>query len=480
MPGNMTEAVDVIGNTVEGSLSLVSSDWVMILLTCFFGFILFYMFFSFICAACNTTLTRLIKSLLKFFLDLFKWFGKSFLKFFKTLFIYLKGRRRCSGCKKRIFFVRKHREKFYCDKCAKRKFKICYYCDKCAKRKFKICYYCNKIIDGNIKTHKGHTCCPKCYKNHIKRCFHCRKSFELKNCIKYKGDFYCKKCHKIVYRTFHRIRIPFRKIPSETFEINPFKDYCGVEIECLNDNRDKNCFIKPELKKLHFSQLTDGSLNVSKGIEFDSRASQGDRLFKMFDDFGKELKDKKFYIKKCCGLHLHIETEPELDMLKKIYLFYSKYEDYFFDMLHKSRKNSGFCKRLRDTGDALGNVLDIKDINEFKKRFYESEYWRNEIKCHDNGKRYCWINFHSIFYRGTLEIRSHEGTIDSEEIKDWITLHLNVYEFLRKKTIRQIYNLKDSREEFLKILKKSKKYILERWEKHNPTKTQDFKDTKKA
>ncbi|MFA5396170.1 MAG: amidoligase family protein [Methanogenium sp.] len=250
------------------------------------------------------------------------------------------------------------------------------------------------------------------------------------------------------------------KINSATFHKNPFKTFVGTEIECI---RHGNCVSRSSLYNNNFSSGDDASLN-GDGKEYRSSPSQGDKLFEMVDGFSKELIDTKHTVDRSCGLHIHIETPTDVDLIKKLYCFYSKYEGLFFAMLPKSRQKNKYCGRFnRFDKFSYKDVLKIKDLKEFKKLFYETNRFF-PINDHGNKKRYCWVNFHSIFYRGTLEIRGHSGTINARKIKNWIMLHLIIRDLLERKSIDEIVKMKVSRKAFLNLFPSElKDYIQERW-----------------
>ena len=263
-----------------------------------------------------------------------------------------------------------------------------------------------------------------------------------------------------------RIRKP-NKLHSTTFNKNKFKDFCGVEIECIRNNNNLSC---NEAEELHFDKVGDGSLSAY-GEEFVSKPSNGDRLFNMIDKICKRLGEKGYGIDKTCGLHIHIENSTKLELVKKLYIFYSKYENLFFKMLPSSRQRSTYCKKIRRTDNfSIKSVKDMTTLNQFKRKYYETNFYTSKMHKRYYRKKYCWANFHSLFYRGTLEIRSHSGTINSEKIKNWITIHLSVIDFIKNKSVEEIYSLPVKKEVFMKIFPKDiRKYLESRWGKFKKT-----------
>jgi len=263
-----------------------------------------------------------------------------------------------------------------------------------------------------------------------------------------------------------RIRKP-RKLYSKTFNKNKFKEFCGVEIECI---RNSSRLTGDEAGDLHFNKVEDGSLS-SGGEEFVSRPANGDKLFNIIDKICKRLNEKEYKIDKTCGLHVHIEFPTKLELVKKLYIFYSKYENLFFKMLPSSRQRNRYCIKIKRTDDfSIKDVKDMKHLHQFKKKYYETNFYASDIRKRYYKKKYCWANFHSLFYRGTLEVRSHSGTINSEKIKNWITIHLSVIDFIKNKSVEEIYSLPVKKEVFMKIFPKDiRKYVESRWGKFKKT-----------
>ena len=123
-------------------------------------------------------------------------------------------------------------------------------------------------------------------------------------------------------------------------------------------------------------------------------------------------------------------------------------------------------------------MLSLETIKDFKKLFYERNRFY-PIKEHGYKKRYCWINFHSVFYRATLEIRAHSGTVSGDKINKWIMIHLAVRDYLENNTLDDISKMKVSKETFLKIFSKDlREYIKERWKVFPDVSEENFKEYK--
>ena len=146
-------------------------------------------------------------------------------------------------------------------------------------------------------------------------------------------------------------------------------------------------------------------------------------------------------------------------------------------MLPKSRRNKDYCREFkRYYHDSVEDIMGIETLNKFKEMIYETRFYQGRIRSHRNDKRYCWANLHSIFYRGTLEIRSHSGTIDSSKIINWIIIHQRVLEVLKEKSLDEIREMKVNKTTFLSIFPNPiKNYICRRWKTFKHLEEEDLK-----
>lgn len=348
------------------------------------------------------------------------------------------------------------------------------YCNSCAKCVFKICDCCDKVAD-KLSSVEGKKICNDCITKKTDECDDCGERKFTSNLISHYSEHLCRGCYDDANRQFRYIDLGERKQTSKTFTNNPNNGYIGTEIECLNSDRDKNAFVIKELKKFRFSQGKDGSLSRG-GVEFRSMPMNGDLLFESIESFGEALNKKQYNVDKSCGLHIHLEVDQDLEFLKKTYLFYLRFEDMFFNMLPKSRRSRSYCAKFkRYYKDSPKEIMETTTLDGFKSMLYETSNYKRKIRYHGHSKRYCWANLHSIFYRGTLEIRSHSGTVNPAKIINWIMIHQRVLEFLKEKTSQEIGTMKVTKKAFLEIFDKPiQNYIKRRWKTFIKLEEKDF------
>ena len=254
------------------------------------------------------------------------------------------------------------------------------------------------------------------------------------------------------------------KVISSSFKINPCRRFNGVELEVLSTS---NSISEETADKLNFHKHYDGSLS-SGGEEFSSYPMNGDILFKSIKEFCDKLIINKYTIDTSCGFHAHFQVpKNDLEYLKKIFFFYNLYEPLFYQLVSKSRKNNKFCSSINKTYPLnISKLMQCKTLIEFKKIIYQvdtSLEVKEEQQEHTSDKRYSWLNLHSIFYRGTLEIRLHNGTINPNKVLFWLKIHNEILDYLKINSLSNIMKLSPNKEKFLSIFCfKTRRYILER------------------
>lgn len=212
--------------------------------------------------------------------------------------------------------------------------------------------------------------------------------------------------------------------PSSRLPI-PDMDY-GMELEADWDNEgyvNKND-LSYVMKETPMGIVEDGSL--SDGFEFITPKLKGEDGLNVIAQFLK----RPYALTNRCGFHLHLSMKDYTwkDLLK-IGKAYQILEPAIYDMLPRSRRNNNYCapidslverfKGAKTQDKFLDNLYNLdgetnKDIKEQIQR----------EKNHDI--RYGGVNFHSYYYRKTLEIRYHSGTFSYEKITRWLYLHQQV------------------------------------------------------
>lgn len=217
------------------------------------------------------------------------------------------------------------------------------------------------------------------------------------------------------------------KLRSKVFgQIIKHKRTFGVELECgFNDYDKLKSFVE---STEHFGVVSDGSVSCNHySREIVSPILQGQAGESAILKVCKDLNESRATVDKSCGYHLHLgakELKASFSKMRALIAFYMIYDKLFFQYLPASREQNRYCIPLaKKYGEYFGNETVRKEID--KKLYGTSNAYqiKREKNCKYADCRYSSVNLHSIYYRGTLEVRSHSGTLDSIKVLEWANLH---------------------------------------------------------
>lgn len=122
------------------------------------------------------------------------------------------------------------------------------------------------------------------------------------------------------------------------------------------------------------------------------------------------LKDNNAKINNSCGFHVHIDAETlSAEQIEMVYRRYALYER-AIDLLHpKNRRGNtnNYCLSIKP-------IIEIMD--EDKIQFISKETITKKLFL----DKYYKLNLVSLDKYGSLEFRQHKGSLDFDEIKNWI------------------------------------------------------------
>ena len=388
-----------------------------------------------------------------------------------------------------------------------------HFCSNCLDDSTFRCGDCDNIYDSSIDDYTGisdNTICYSCREENYSTCESCGDYFYNDNihecndcgdyfCDNHASDHGCEEDETEEERT-DRLRRqeennPYREV-STVFTKGKVKGqvitidrFVGVEIE---GEKGKIEGLKKILPKT-VGIAHDGSLS-DHGVEIQTSPSSLDELEKIIKLTCEGLKSQGFKGTRNCGLHVHIDARDFLSDHKKIVqiikTFYSC-EDILYSMLPPSRWGNHYCQRLSQ------NYL-YKNFNKsLSKKKIESEWYHedNRGRMEERKKskydkaRYYGLNIHSIFFRGTVELRYHSGTVEESKILSWIEIMLQMVDYAlnryNDRDIRKMFNMETDSDKFyyfcniFSISYSLKDYVQKRTSKFNPNYRIKFNKGKK-
>lgn len=176
-----------------------------------------------------------------------------------------------------------------------------------------------------------------------------------------------------------------------------------------------------------FGITSDGSLR--NGVEVTFPPSRMDALVENARTAATVMQRGGWQPTDRCGMHTHIDLRDKVNdskFLSHLFATFYAIEDILFAMQSRYRVNNSYCVPLRNGWkfyDAYGKESANFDFVYYKTpKTLASKLRLNEQKKYKGGPRYNAFNFHSVWYRGTLEVRLHEGCLDANTMLMWAEL----------------------------------------------------------
>jgi len=400
-----------------------------------------------------------------------------------------------------------------------------YFCQDCADEQLSPCYQCGEYYqsDDMIMDVDGNIICQDCIDKYFFQCSDCDQYFNNQNSFTYQlsngeticehcmnsGNYFtCSNCNKIFHNdsnyceyceadycfncindhgcehSNHEVNISHFHIGDKPGQIITDRREFGIEFEAENGDQDN-------IEELPLGcGITDDASLDSSGVEIQTPPASLNAGEAIVFKVCKALKDAGFEATVSCGAHIHLNARDFRDnpeKLSQVLHTYYAIEDLIYSMIPESRWNNSYCKRLSKSY-SYNSFTDMITSKEFEKKWYmsDSESDIAEYKQQKyNNTRYNGINFHSIFYRGTLELRHHAGTINPLKILNWVAFHQAVIDYAinryNQKIVAKLWTMPTGKRKYDRISKlfklpeKLQEYLLSRIQKFNPG--YDFKKT---
>lgn len=184
----------------------------------------------------------------------------------------------------------------------------------------------------------------------------------------------------------------------------------------------------------------DGSI-PNAGCELVTPPAAGSAFRDMVGELADALKTARGAVDGSCGLHCHVDAR-DLNYydLHRLIRLYCVIEPAVYLTVPRGRATGGYSYPCRDNlrqgiespppylgrngrprrekpgrRVARGVAMAVYGLDLTMNK-YGTRYYRNDQKP---GCRYRGLNLHSWFYRGTVELRMHEGTVSAEDMMKW-------------------------------------------------------------
>ncbi len=297
----------------------------------------------------------------------------------------------CLGCSEYTRHGRTTEGRFFCNNCMAG------------------CMDCSKWgIRVHMETLPCGWVCKSCYKKSYTKCVDC-------------GD----KIHK--NRTFEEDRGPCCETCALKLDYSSYETYYGDTYDTIKSER---CFgLEVETHRCkNYADLEYHDAWRAKyedtvdGKEFASAILCGDKGLEAIDDLCKVAKVNSWEVNDTCGLHIHVDlTKESVKSLRRIAFAYEYTRYVWKELVSKERQDNTWCS----SGEFDFDARKLKTKKDWRELAYDTN-------------RYSWVNWCAYNRFGSLEIRSHEGTVDDVAIKNWTKAHLSFVDWAVKHSISKI------------------------------------------
>lgn len=314
----------------------------------------------------------------------------------------------------------------YCSPCLVEK--EAHQCREC-KNYFSLTYDMHEVNEGSFLV------CFDCVKQYLE-CAECGEIFSssyIHPCLRCEGDLVCDSCrgdhvefsHEASEREYGQ---SIRGTSKGSFIDSPLLVGVEIEVEDISNCTKTVSAVVPQACGIH----EDSSL--CDGVEIVTPPRSLDLLEGMLQKTCRGLHSlKHLTVSDSCGLHIHMDANDirsDMKVLTNVMLTYYYIEDLILMTQPNERRLSTYAVKLK----RIFNEWDLTNTKAIDVTYYKDHKssCENRKTQHGDGSRYYGVNLHSVFYRGTLEIRYHEGTMDYRDIIHWIDLNLSIFEYAKE------------------------------------------------
>lgn len=236
---------------------------------------------------------------------------------------------------------------------------------------------------------------------------------------------------------FFNSQLKFYSPTKSQKRINKSTRFISSEIEIASIKTNKK-LVEDVIKKWDGSIVYDGTLSKMTGFEINTSPAAGDMYVRQVTNICNALKKASAKIDNACGLHVHIDARDfNFCDIARLIKVYSLIEPTLFAMVPNNRRNSEYSIKCGDRLDKPVNLTKLSYID-LKEKLITAVYGVPDSISYRTSKRgagegtgrYYALNLHSWFFRGTVECRLFDGSLNKDDIINWGMLWARILDFV--------------------------------------------------
>lgn len=294
-----------------------------------------------------------------------------------------------------------------------------HWCHSCHSEEFTACEDCSETIrrDDSNCVNDCRCVCNSCNDDYY-RCEGCDGSYHRDN-ISFDDDrAYCEDCMPENRSTVDIGRVVCSDRSKETRSLRKF----GIELETHRCGSYSGW-----LDSTGWGAKYDGSI---QGMEFVSPPLSGDDGLASVRRVTGYMDNADWQVNRSCGYHLHCDlSDTTAAQRKSIALAYCYTADVWELFVADHRRDNSYARKNANSQhgryNGIANYWDRDSINA------GNDYPQPRV-------RYIWLNWAAYSEHTTVEVRSHEGTIDGVAVCNWVKAHIRFIDFVAKHSAAQI------------------------------------------
>lgn len=150
----------------------------------------------------------------------------------------------------------------------------------------------------------------------------------------------------------------------------------------------------------------------------------------------QNLKDAGAKVNFSCGLHVHVDgSELNRDSLVKLIAIYGQSEKQLYKAFNVHKDRIEFNAEYMSE-QFFSNIYRAKDMEDIRRMWY-SEYQDINHASQYHESRWKGLNLHSLWYRGTIEFRLFNGTVEPAEVEKAVRVCLALMRYAKGGDIRE-------------------------------------------
>jgi len=236
---------------------------------------------------------------------------------------------------------------------------------------------------------------------------------------------------------------PVKFVDGTDFATNPSKRYIAAELEFASagafDGIDEAC------RDWSVSVVEDGSL-PDEGFELNTSPASGNKWVAMIENVCEALESDDARVNRDCGYHVHVDARDyDFAALQRLIEVYAVIEEALFSVVARSRQHNQYCEKCGQRFLECSR-LGIDPEDKVAKATYGKDADRDAIRSAKYQKyplgygrvRYAALNLHSWNFRGTLECRLHQGTLNPRNITNWGILWAAIIDWAKDRSAAEL------------------------------------------